>query len=169
MVDFVKGAIKFIKKRHLDIMLIVLAMLLLLVFVVLHNIDFSPNSDSERILKKQIVIEGLDVKGIDKDEKGDKEKNDLMKKVKGGFCAKYMGKTHELEPMCNELSDTHCKSSACCVLLKSGGGVDANANASSKCVAGDKHGPTYHNDDNGMDMNFDYYYYQNKCYGKGCT
>jgi len=72
-----------------------------------------------------------------------------------GFCETYRGKSHELESHCNTLIEGRCKTMDCCVWTNA-----------SKCVAGGIHGPTYKTDQSGNTIDFDNYYYKNKCYGK---
>ena len=73
------------------------------------------------------------------------------------FCINYTGNSAKLNEYCNKLTKENCNRTSCCVLLND-----------DKCVAGNKDGPTYNTDTNGKTRNIDYYYYQNKCYGKNC-
>jgi len=59
----------------------------------------------------------------------------------------------EINSLCNQLTQNNCKVSSCCVLLNG-----------DKCVGGSKDGPTFHTE-NKKKLNFDYYYYKNKCFG----
>jgi hypothetical protein len=59
----------------------------------------------------------------------------------------------EINSLCNQLTQKNCKTSSCCILL--------NGN---KCVGGSKDGPTFHTE-NKKKLNFDYYYYKDKCFG----
>jgi hypothetical protein len=85
----------------------------------------------------------------------------LLKIVSSNICEKHKGETHNLEEKCNKLPNSACKSSDCCVLTFS--------NNETKCVSGNKYGPTYLSDENDVDLNVDYYYYKNKCYGRKCN
>ena len=73
------------------------------------------------------------------------------------FCKSFQTNSDKLEKQCNKLTNSNCKSSGCCVLLNG-----------QKCVAGSANGPTFQSTSNGSAINFDYYYYQNKCYGNNC-
>lgn len=74
------------------------------------------------------------------------------------FCKKYEGNTAELDIACSNLTSKNCKSSSCCVYV--------NGN---KCSAGGENGPTYKTDKQGNKILVNNYYYQNKCYGTGCS
>jgi hypothetical protein len=72
-----------------------------------------------------------------------------------GFCAQERNNPMKLEETCMAMDKNKCASSQCCILL---GG--------SKCVAGNKQGPTnvsHYNDP--LLKNREYYYYQGKCFG----
>lgn len=73
------------------------------------------------------------------------------------FCKTHEGASATLNDSCLKLTNNNCKSTSCCVLVNG-----------SKCVAGSKDGPTYNSDENGKTIDNDYYYYQDKCYGKAC-
>ena len=70
------------------------------------------------------------------------------------FCKSHEGASDTLEKSCNNLTNNNCNSVSCCISLNG-----------SKCVAGKQNGPTFQTDPSGNKINFDYYYYQNKCYG----
>lgn len=69
------------------------------------------------------------------------------------ICLKYSGDSVELNKKCNALSLSNCSIPNCCILVN---GV--------KCVAGNINGPMYLTE-NGMDIDNQYYFHQNKCYG----
>ena len=71
-----------------------------------------------------------------------------------GFCEVYRGKSHELEGVCNNMSQNTCSSMDCCVWANN-----------SKCVAGGKDGPMYKTDSDGKPSVINNYYYKNTCYG----
>ena len=82
-----------------------------------------------------------------------------MAAIKGGFCSEYKDYPNELETRCNALDVNACGSTSCCVLF---GGT--------KCVAGDRRGPTINaNYSDVFVRNKDVYYYQGKCYGNCFT
>ena len=64
---------------------------------------------------------------------------------------------HDPKPLhdtCTTHSKRACKTASFCVLLDG-----------EKCVGGNRHGPTYLTQD-GDKVDYNYYYYKNKCYGK---
>jgi hypothetical protein len=72
-----------------------------------------------------------------------------------GICVQYANDPVRLEEQCNKLDKNVCGSTQCCVLL---GG--------SKCVSGDKNGPTMKsNYSDLLIQNREYYYYNGVCYG----
>jgi len=71
-----------------------------------------------------------------------------------GFCENYRGKSHELEGECNNLAESSCNKTDCCVWT-----------SNSKCSAGEMSGATFKTDPSGNMITMDHYYYKNKCYG----
>jgi regulatory protein YycI of two-component signal transduction system YycFG len=69
------------------------------------------------------------------------------------FCKSNLG---SLKESCSKLTNNNCNMTSCCVVVNG-----------KKCAAGSKNGPTYKTE-SGKNINIDYYYYQNKCYGDGC-
>ena len=69
------------------------------------------------------------------------------------FCK---SSSDSLKTSCGKLTKKNCNSTSCCVVLNG-----------KKCVAGNQDGPTFKTE-SGEDINIDYYYYQNKCYGNNC-
>ena len=69
------------------------------------------------------------------------------------FCK---SSSDSLKESCTKLTKKNCNATSCCIVLNGG-----------KCVAGNQDGPTFKTD-SGEDINVDYYYYQNKCYGNSC-
>jgi hypothetical protein len=82
-------------------------------------------------------------------------KDFLSTDLERNFCKSFKGSSDKLEGQCNQLTRNNCKTSPCCVLQNG-----------HKCVAGGPNGPTFQSNSNGAKLNIDYYYYQNKCYGK---
>ena len=75
--------------------------------------------------------------------------------MKGGFCEKYKDYPDQLEKICKTLDVNTCGSTSCCVLM---GG--------SKCVAGDKQGPTFQTNYSDVFLrNKETYYHAGTCYG----
>jgi hypothetical protein len=72
-----------------------------------------------------------------------------------GFCESTKSSVLEREAKCNALDTNVCGSTDCCVLL---GG--------SKCVAGNKNGPSIKSNYSDITIvNRDYYYYHGECFG----
>lgn len=154
MVSIIKQSIQFIKNHKEDIILVVLAFIIGMILQV-KGILFKPDNNSSGGLttKKEIIVENME----NNEKNNNKEDN---KTYVSDFCKKLEGKTHEIEKMCEKEDPELCKHRSCCVL--------AGIGNTEKCVAGSKLGPTYHTDDNGKDINYEYYYYKNKCYGNNC-
>lgn len=85
---------------------------------------------------------------------------DLKYDNAASFCTSHdnLPSGSNLEEACNKLTNENCSSVSCCVLVNG-----------EKCVAGDAEGPTFKTEANGSKHNVDFYYYQNKCYGNGCS
>jgi len=142
--------IDFINSNYLSIVLIILFTLGLLVIINLKGWDLNvtkPNS----ILKQEVVVETFN-------EKNMQDSPENIEKIKlepaESFCDSYLGNSSDLEKACNELTESNCGLTRCCVFTSTG-----------KCVAGNLFGPTYKTDKDGKMITMDAYYYQNKCYG----
>ena len=135
-----------------NILLTFLFLVIGFIYVVLNNISFKTNKDIHPKTTKVVIYETME--NMLDDEKQDNIETDE--------CSKLKGKSHKLEEYCNSLHPKLCKYKECCIL-----GKEKNAETM-KCYAGGKLGPTYHTDDDGNNINLDYYYYQGKCFGKGC-
>jgi len=72
------------------------------------------------------------------------------------FCDVNQGYT--LEQSCNKLTKYNCGLTSCCVWT-----------SDNKCKAGNASGPLFNSDSKGKSLPLDYYYFQNKCYGKSCS
>ena len=84
--------------------------------------------------------------------------NDIIINQSDAFCENYRGKSGVLDEKCNKLTKNNCTTTSCCVWASPG-----------KCMAGGEDGPTFNTNKYGKTNNLDYYYYQNKCYGKKCN
>ena len=73
------------------------------------------------------------------------------------FCKSNSSSSNSLNQKCNQLTNSNCGLTSCCVWT-----------SDQKCVVGGSGGPTFNSDDKGKTKNLDYYYYQNKCYGSKC-
>ena len=74
------------------------------------------------------------------------------------FCENLRGSSHILEEKCGNLSQNNCNSTSCCIWT-----------SDNKCVAGNATGAKFNTNDNGKTQALNYYYFQNKCYGSGCS
>ena len=152
---FIKQSYNFIKKNIWNILLLILIFIIILIVFTLNNISLNPNKDVKKKLVGQLIVETMENPTQPKNES-----SSLLNLVSSNICDKHKGETHNLEEKCNTLPESVCKSSGCCVLAVTGN--------NKKCVAGDKYGPTYLSDENDVDLDTDYYYYKNKCYGVKC-
>lgn len=118
-------------------------------FFSLYNSRYPSNSTKQ--LKEVVTIETMTTHN--------NSKTDLEMDSATSFCKSHenLPSASNIENSCNGLTNDICKSVSCCVLLNG-----------EKCVAGGSSGPTFKTETNGTNRNIDYYYYQKKCYGKGC-
>jgi len=72
------------------------------------------------------------------------------------FCDLYRGSSSTLNTECKKLTQKNCNETSCCVFTNN------------KCVAGGPNGPTYNTDSNGNTSRAKYYF-QNQCFGTGCS
>ena len=73
------------------------------------------------------------------------------------ICVVNAGDYPTIDAKCKALEKDNCNLPSCCILING-----------TKCVAGDANGPTYLTDQ-GNQIDYYYYLYQNKCYGPGCN
>ena len=144
---------KFIMNNLDNIILAFLFILIGFIYAVLHNISFKNNDKSFSKTKKVIIYETFDV--------NDKLRDDNIE-VNIDNCNTLHGESHKIEEYCQSLHPKLCKHKKCCILGKE------SDTGNMKCVAGSRIGPTYHTMDDGSNINFDFFYYQGKCYGKKC-
>jgi hypothetical protein len=87
---------------------------------------------------------------------------DIIPNLEDNICKFYESDSSalNLENACEKLTSANCKNTKCCAWAKSEG--------KEQCYAGGKNGPTFKTDNTGTNVNFDTYYYMNKCYGN-CT
>lgn len=138
--------IKYIGK----IFIVVVILFGFISFFSVYDSRYPSNSTSQ--LKEVVTIEKMT-------RHDNAKKTDLEMDSANSFCKSHenLSSASNLEKSCSGLTNDTCKLVSCCVLL--------NGN---KCVAGGKYGPTFKTETNGSKRNVDYYYYQKKCYGKGC-
>jgi len=137
--------IKYIGK----IFIVVVILFGFISFFSLYNSRYPSNSTKQ--LKEIVTIETMTTHN--------NSKTDLEMDSATSFCKSHenLPSASKLENSCNGLTNDICKTVSCCVLLNG-----------EKCVAGGSSGPTFKTETNGSKRNVDYYYYQKKCYGKGC-
>jgi hypothetical protein len=163
----------FLKKNYLNI---IIAFVIILGVLVIFSIkgwklDTTPKN---LVLMQEVTMESMqnnnqteELLGKNKIEYAQGDDLDTLKELNkmnmtpiDGFCEQYRGNSGELEKACNELTESNCNETSCCVLTSSKG--------TNKCVAGGIDGPTYKTDGKGNLITHDYHYFQNKCHGKGC-
>ena len=166
----------FSRSNVLNIFIGVIIIFALIIFIEISNIDLNPDPVNKKVV--QVVnIEAL------KNQKKSKnnnttttaaittiattdETNEILPPPEpnkpntsinlnpvSDFCK---SSSDSLKESCTKLTKKNCNATSCCIVLNGG-----------KCVAGNQSGPTFKTD-SGEDINVDYYYYQNKCYGNSC-
>lgn len=120
--------------------IIYIAIIIMLLLTMIQLKDWDMSGYDNATLEKVITIEKLT--NLDRSN---------------GFCKTNDSNAAVLEKKCNQLSKKNCNIVKCCVHLND-----------TKCVAGDKNGPTFSTDDKDKKIDIDTYYFRNKCYGKGC-
>lgn len=129
-----------------DIITMTILILASIVFFSIIGLDFNDKKpiDSKPI-ERIITMESFKSSIIDYDEIGANRVPSCDKKLS------LVEKNEQCKKMNNE---TNCKNTSCCIWLNG-----------QSCVGGSEDGPTYYNDDTNAEINVDYYYYKNKCYG----
>ena len=173
----------FSRSNILNIFIGVIVILALIIFIEISNLNLNPDPVNKKVV--QVVnIEGL--KNKKKSKKSGKTTNETVKtdtttnenvetdtttnetvpppepnkpttsinlNPVSDFCK---SSSDSLKESCTKLTKKNCNSTSCCIVLNG-----------KKCVAGNQDGPTFKTN-SGEDINVDYYYYQNKCYGNSC-
>ena len=139
-INIIDEASKFIITNFDNIVLVFLFMVIGLIYVVMNNVSFH---EEERNKKTTTIVTYETFENKD-------------------TCETLEGQGNKIEEYCATLHPKLCKHKSCCILGK------MDDSETMKCVSGSKMGPTYHTMDDGTDINFDYYYYQGKCYGESC-
>jgi len=137
----------FIKENSQMIIIIVVVVLLLLVIINIKGIDLNPPKPESKLVQ-EVTVETLDMMGQAPTE--EKIKLNLAE----SFCKSYLGNSQQLEEGCNQLTESNCAQTTCCVFAKT--------DETGKCVAGGLHGPTYKTDNDGKLITIDTYYYLGK-------
>ena len=95
-----------------------ITIIVLIILSILASLGISFADDKPMVVRKIVTIEAFDKTKI----------NDYA----NGLCDKYASNPQLIEQTCNKLSKDNCKVPSCCGWLND-----------TKCVAGNKSGPTY--------------------------
>jgi hypothetical protein len=126
---------------------VAIIMIGLIVFFAIIELKMTPIQD--RQIQKIINIETFD----NNDNTNNANDNN-------GFCKTHEGDRNKLQKSCSKMTKDNCLATSCCVY--------ALMDGKKQCHSGDINGPTFKRDENGKSKNIDYYYFRNKCIGKGC-
>lgn len=145
-VSLYDSVFNFIYDNWNSIMIVVIGFFLITVYTVYNQIVLNHKETESVTLKirKELISQGANLQ-------------EGMTSMKS-FCENAKS-TDELDKKCNKLVGDVCKMTDCCVYAYE------NNNKKNMCVAGDSSGPTFSTMPDGNELNYDYYYYKNKCYG----
>jgi hypothetical protein len=131
-----------------DIITLVILIIGSIVFFSMIGLDFNDKHPmSSKSIEKIITMESFQSTLIDEENANDDANRVPLCDNKSSLV--------EINERCKKISSgTNCKNSNCCIWLND-----------KSCVGGSENGPTYYTDDNKSEINVDYYYYKNKCYG----
>ena len=132
---------EIISKLGPAILIVAVTMIGMMVYFGMIGFDLTPVQD--KYVSKIVDVEGFDNLNLE-----------------NGFCKSHQGNRAELNKSCGELTKDSCMITDCCVY--------ANMNGEDKCFSGDEHGPTFRRNSDGKTYDIDYYYFKNKCFGRGC-
>ena len=130
-------------KYILKVFIIVFLILSLIVFVNTIGLNLNEETKPKKLLQV-VTIEGLE--------------NQLISSSSKAFCEAHRGASGTLDESCGKLTQNKCNDTSCCVWT-----------SEDKCVAGGQDGPTFNTNASGKTKQLDYYYFQEKCYGDGCS
>jgi hypothetical protein len=134
----------FSRNNVLNIFIGVIFIFALIIFMDVINI----NLNTEESNKKVVQVVNIEALKNNNDTDTSIDLNPISDFCKSG--------SDSLKTSCGKLTKKNCNSTTCCIMLNG-----------EKCVAGNEDGPTFKTE-SGEDINIDYYYYQNKCYGNSC-
>ena len=134
----------FSRSDVLNIFIGVIFIFALIIFMDVINI----NLNTEESNKKVVQVVNIEALKNNNDTDTSIDLNPISDFCKSG--------SDSLKTSCGKLTKKNCNSTTCCIMLNG-----------KKCVAGNEDGPTFKTE-SGEDINIDYYYYQNKCYGNSC-
>ena len=139
--------------------IIIFIVVVLGIMVLLSMIGIKLNEQVTHNVRKIITVEALTNKNGNKNGNNDDIINHHKNAFNGkGFCG---GDQHpsELEEKCGKLHEENCNMTTCC------GWLSTKNPITERCVAGGKHGPTFHSDSKGKALDIYGYCYKNKCHG----
>jgi len=135
---------EFLRSNVLNIFIGVIFIFALIIFMDIINFNLNTKETNKKVV--QVVnIEALQ-------NNNDKNTTINLNPITD-FCK---SSSDSLKTSCGKLTKKNCNATTCCVMLNG-----------EKCVVGNQDGPTFKTE-SGEDINIDYYYYQNKCYGNSC-
>jgi regulatory protein YycI of two-component signal transduction system YycFG len=142
-------------KYLLKIFIVSFLILSLIIFINFAGIYFNePNYQKD--LTNVITMEGLENNNILLNNPLlSNQNNPLNLSSSDAFCK--VNKGAQQENSCINLTQDNCNQTSCCIWT-----------SDKKCKAGNQDGPLFGSDSNGKTIPLDYYYFQNKCYGKKC-
>ena len=143
--------VNYFEENYLNIGIVIFVVVGLITIINIKGIDLNTPTPATHLVQS-VTVETFNTQIGDTDEDMDK----LSMLPAQGFCANYQGNSAELEPKCNELTETNCAEVGCCVYMANG--------VNGKCVAGSRQGPTYKTDKDGKLITADTYYYLGKKY-----
>ena len=123
----------------------IIFLLILSVIIFINSIGLNLNEPKPpKVLLGSVTMEGL--------------QNNEPQILSGNnaFCESNKG--FQQETACSKLTNYNCNLTSCCVWT-----------SDNKCKAGTVKGPTFNSDSKGKTIALDHYYFQNKCYGTGCS
>ena len=127
--------------EKIDVIIIIsLIIIALLVLFSMLNINF--NSSTNKHISKIVTIENLE------------NKENVINGVtfEQAFCELNKTEPHKLDASCNELNESTCNSTGCCIWLNG-----------KKCVAGNIKGPTFLGTES-QPLEITHYHYKNKLF-----
>jgi hypothetical protein len=139
---------EFLTEQWPIILTVVIIFITLLTLFAILGINFNPHKN--KIIQKEVIVESFN-----------DNNNDDKKTLSDDFCTQFSSQSDVLNKQCNKLTEHNCNTTGCCVWLNG-----------KQCVAGNERGPTFltskTDKKTAVDVDVAYYYYKDKCFGKGC-
>lgn len=123
----------FLKTHWPSIMSVVITFITLMIVFQILGVNFNPVEDKH--IEKVVTIESFDTDAS----------QDIIKK-------NISGDLHKQEETCRGFSTRACRNSSFCVLLDG-----------DRCHSGNRTGLTFHTDDEGKEIKYNYFWFHNKC------